>query len=346
MNMPLYGSGGAFVARPARTGAHHSPLRSPGGLAWRRIMSSAPCLALGIILCNAPGGAAAADLRVTVQTPTGQPASGAYVCAGVPQNPSQYATATTSASGVAILRNLPSGPVQVTALAVGNGRAVVHQVGAGSEESVVIRLPIPPTPQTCGASPSSSPPLVSNPRLGPSEPVVQSPLHPQVDASKLPTEKLQPLAPGRISPKVEYCFGALGAQCGLPQATLPTTALCAAGQCQINAGSWEHDECCFANPGGMACTAGPLDYITGHNGRCVKEWNKALAHLSAGLNWTRRIDFNRGNNTGRVNFSEYCAPTGTRVHSDDVRYCCSRQADAVPPPPGVTQVMSPLRRCK
>lgn len=299
---------------------------------------------LAIVLCNRPDTAAAADLHVTVQTPTGQLAGGAAVCAGVPQNPAQYASATTSSSGTVVLRNLPTGPVQIIAQSGGNGRVVVHQMGAGSQQSLVIRLPIAPTPQSCGASQGGG--LISNPQLGPTLPDSPPTLRPSIGEARPPKVELKPSVAKPVSAKVEYCFGALGAQCGLPQANLPTTALCAAGHCQINAGSWEHDECCFANPGGMACTAGPLDYLTGHNGRCVKEWNKALSRLAAGLNWTRPIDFNEPNGSGRVNFSKYCAPTGTRLHADDVRYCCSRQADPVPPPPGVTQAFSLLRQCK
>lgn len=341
--MPLHSSGCAFVAAPTSTGEIKSPSRSALKRTPGRIMLAGLHIALSVVLWGTPDRAAAADLRVIVQTPTGQPASRANVCAGVPQNPTQYATATTSASGDVILRNLPVGPVQVTAQSGGNGRAVVHQMSTEPQQALVIRLPVAPTSQTCSAS-SGAPPI-AKPGLGPS-PADSPTLQPRLGDVKIPAGQLRPAAPERVSPKLEYCFGALGAQCGLPQANLPTTALCAGGQCAINAGSWEHDECCFAHPGGMACKAGPLDYATGHNGRCVTEWNKALSHLSAGLNWTRRIDFNRPNSTGRVDFLQYCAPTGTRVHPDDVRYCCSRQADAVPPPPGVAQAFSVLRRCK
>lgn len=313
--------------------------------ARRGVALAAMCIALGLMLCNAPGSAAAADLRVTVQTPVGQPDGSAIVCAGVPQNPAQYGSVSTSASGVAVLRNLPSGTVQITVQSGANGRVLTHQMSSGSQQqAVVIRLPISPTPQRCG---TQGGPPISSP--SPGQPQSESPsrFRPQLGDARPPSGKLQPIAPGRITPpKVEHCFGALGAQCGLPQVSIPTTALCASGKCQINAGSWEHDECCFAHPDGMACTAGPLDYVTGHNGRCVNEWNKALSHLSAGLNWTRQIDFTRGNSSGRVNFTEYCAPKGTHVLSEDVRYCCSRQADTVSPPPGMLRIASPLRRCQ
>lgn len=145
-----------------------------------------------------------------------------------------------------------------------------------------------------------------------------------------PSGSLRPGTVGPISGKVEHCFGALGAQCGGAQFGLPVAALCSLGSCQINAGSWEHDQCCWDHPAGMACRAGPADGILGHDGNCVAEWNKALGRLQAGLNWRRSIDFNRPNATGQVNFPEYCAPRNTMVHQDDVRYCCSRAATAVP----------------
>lgn len=52
--------------------------------------------------------------------------------------------------------------------------------------------------------------------------------------------------PSAAADQGERCFGALGMECG-PQSNLLPTALCALGQCKINGGSWEHDECCWAN---------------------------------------------------------------------------------------------------
>lgn len=276
----------------------------------------------------------AGDLHVMVRTSTGIPSDSATVCAGTPQQPTQYGSVRTNASGVAVLRNVPAGPVQVTAHVGQMGETLVHQMGTGAQQSITVRLPLGMTMKTCASSggaglPGSSP--IESPQP-------QEPTRLQLGDVERPTGKLTLPTQPRVPVKTEYCFGALGAQCGGAQHNLPTTALCAAGFCQINAGSWEHDECCFTNSNGMACKVGPVDYITGHNGKCVNEWNKALARLGAGLNWTRRVDFNRPNTTGRVEFSLYCAETGARVHQDDVRYCCSRQADPAPLLPGMRAI--------
>lgn len=305
----------------------HAHLLAPAALA-RRIVFTLCCIAAAACGSTANG----ADLRVTVQTPTGLPANAASVCAGTPQQPTQYGSATANTSGVAILRGLPSGPVQVTAHIGQSGQMLVHQMGSASPQSVTLRLPATTTMKTCGAQIGGGAPL--NPQLGGSQ-QSPAPVDLKLGKVKLPTERLQLRSHARLPVKTEYCFGALGAQCGGAQHNLPTTALCAGGSCQINAGSWEHDECCFTHSQGMACQAGPLDYAIGHNGQCVNEWNKALARLGSGLNWTRRIDFNKPNTVGRVEFSAYCAETGVRVHQDDVRYCCSRQADPAPLLPGM-----------
>ncbi len=310
---------------------------APTALA-RRALFTVCAIAAASCASVAHGG----DLHVTVLTPTGQPANATTVCAGTAQRPTQYGSATANASGIAILRNVPAGPVQVTAHFGQNGQVLVHQVGSAAQESITMRLPAAPTMKTCGAVPGTpGTALPGNPRIESSEP--PAPTSFQLGNVERPTRQLTPSTFPRVPVKTEYCFGALGAQCGGAQHNLPTTALCAAGHCQINAGSWEHDECCFANPKGMACQVGPVDYVTGHDGKCVNEWNKALARLGAGLNWTRRIDFNKPNSTGKVEFAAYCAPTGTRVLLEDVRYCCSRQADPVPVLPGIP---SNLRACR
>jgi hypothetical protein len=123
------------------------------------------------------------------------------------------------------------------------------------------------------------------------------------------------------------CFGALGMDCGAPVEGLKVkVALCGPGGCLINGGSWEHDECCAEHPAGMACRRGPFDAALGHDGNCVREWDKAVTLAALGLNWFRRLDTNKCNASGRVVFSEYCALKGSLVHKDDVQYCCSRTA--------------------
>lgn len=122
----------------------------------------------------------------------------------------------------------------------------------------------------------------------------------------------------------ERCFGALGMECG-PQSNLLPTALCGAGICRINAGSWEHDECCWANRNsGKSCI--PTAQSPGQAPVCNASWQKALSRLSGGWSWTRQVDFSRYNATGKVERSLYCAVKGSLIHKDDVKYCCSRSA--------------------
>jgi hypothetical protein len=122
----------------------------------------------------------------------------------------------------------------------------------------------------------------------------------------------------------ERCFGALGMECG-PQSNLMPTALCALGYCKINGGSWEHDECCWANKGsGKLCI--PTASSPGAAQVCNASWQKALSRITGGWNWTRQVDFNRRNASGKVERSRYCATKDARVHKGDVEYCCSGQA--------------------
>jgi hypothetical protein len=118
-------------------------------------------------------------------------------------------------------------------------------------------------------------------------------------------------------------------RCGEPQGGLPPSALCASGVCFVNPGSWQHDECCFRNPRGMACRAGPLDAVTGNDGNCVVSWNKALRLTMKGLNWSRRVDFSRTNSTGTVEFARYCAPANALLPPGDAAMCCTRQTRAL-----------------
>ena len=58
---------------------------------------------------------------------------------------------------------------------------------------------------------------------------------------------------------------------------------------------------------------------------CTDSWNKAFDRTITSLNWSRTVNSLTKNSTGRVQFSEYCAEKGSKVHIQDVRYCCSKQ---------------------
>lgn len=124
------------------------------------------------------------------------------------------------------------------------------------------------------------------------------------------------------SPRPEPCFGAAGSQCGEPQGLLNLSALCKDQMCLVNGGSWDHDECCAAHPGGHMCRTDLLDNV-GDDGHCRAEWDKALSRVAKLQSWHRRVDFRRFNSSGRVEAALYCAPRGAIVHRDDAGLCCS-----------------------
>ncbi|HUP93073.1 MAG TPA: CARDB domain-containing protein [Solimonas sp.] len=126
------------------------------------------------------------------------------------------------------------------------------------------------------------------------------------------------VAPGRQS----FCFGAAGAECGDGGNQQGPLGTCANGRCSINAGSWEHDTCCWNNPNGYYCRSG----ATGD--QCHVAFDKAVTRLRL-YTWQRDIDYNRANTTGIVVFTEYCAQTGAIVQVNDVQYCCKGTASAL-----------------
>jgi hypothetical protein len=96
------------------------------------------------------------------------------------------------------------------------------------------------------------------------------------------------------------------------------------GSCVINAGSWAHDECCFANPAGVFC--GLEDAFA--SGTCGASWDRAVHRVVHGLNWRRKVNQCRVDDDGIVDFAEYCAPAGTIVASGDRQKCCGRRTRA------------------
>jgi hypothetical protein len=53
-----------------------------------------------------------------------------------------------------------------------------------------------------------------------------------------------------VAPRVTYCFGAAGGACGDGANHSGPAGACWNGRCPINAGSWEHDTCCWDKPNG------------------------------------------------------------------------------------------------
>ncbi|MFQ5328895.1 MAG: hypothetical protein ACE5D4_02775 [Thermodesulfobacteriota bacterium] len=145
----------------------------------------------------------------------------------------------------------------------------------------------------------------------------------------------------------QLCFGAIGNNCGDVEAgeleygdycvrhdpiTEPDRATCF-----INGGSWEYDECCVAKRvGGDAPESEQgsclprIAKLLGQPLVCQAEREKVAVRQLMGLTWVREVDSSVANRDGKVAFEEYCAPSGTIVHWDEVpRYCCSRSGEQV-----------------
>jgi hypothetical protein len=139
-----------------------------------------------------------------------------------------------------------------------------------------------------------------------------------------------PRPPSITIAQSEFCFGAIGAECGQPQSEIPGAALCRAGSCFINGGSWEHDECCFDHPRGLTCDFDPLHQAeAARDQACLTAWNKAVRLTRKGLSWTRSVDFSRANRSGNVEFALFCAPANALVPPQDANKCCTGQTRAL-----------------
>lgn len=123
-----------------------------------------------------------------------------------------------------------------------------------------------------------------------------------------------------------HCFGAMGPGCGEsggPAYCRPALASSEL-ECIVNAGSIEHDGCCFRHPDGQGCGGRPPA-----SSYCQYEWDKAQSRTRHGLYWTRRVNPREANTGGQVDFQNYCAPSGSVIAAGDDRYCCSRTAVAI-----------------
>ena len=120
--------------------------------------------------------------------------------------------------------------------------------------------------------------------------------------------------------RIDTCFGAIGSRCGVTSEPFVTPfALCVADHCLVNAGSWEHDECCWQFPNGKLCRTPDGS----HDGNCTVSLSKAISRLSKGYNWKVAINFSLEEENGVVNRNLFCAPPGTIVHRSDPNRCCS-----------------------
>jgi len=140
-------------------------------------------------------------------------------------------------------------------------------------------------------------------------------------------------------PSDERCFGAVGSKCdGAPRAGRSGNTL------WVSVGSILHDNCCLANPGGKMCSGLASEFR--HNGKCVKEWDKAFwntftdsRHWQAtfdpnavpDLTWVsaRRSRFQDGSSYNGYETRAtigLSAPRGTALDPGDVAFCASQRA--------------------
>jgi hypothetical protein len=249
--------------------------------------------------------AASGRLELTVLTAAGTPAANATVCVGIAQDLNLYAQGTTDSQGRISVSSVPPDGYLITA----HTPAQVAQVSRTTLSPSLLVLTIalrmgtsPHCPTTIAAGPLRK--LVGDITF---------------QATPKPGSAITELSRG------EFCFGAVGMSCGQPPAGLPASAACAVGTCLINGGSWEHDTCCYATPGGYACN-GAASFV---GSACRTQWDKAVRLTTKGLSWTRTVDFSRANSSGVVEHTLYCAPEGTLVPPDDASKCCSGQSRAL-----------------
>lgn len=286
---------------------------TPGRTTWLHTacvlaaLSIAPPIASG----QAPPVNPLGGLTVHV-TRAGAPVANATVCIGITNAPNVFHQGTTDNQGNVRFGSVPREPFVATANQ--SGRGTRNSFSPASPNVSVLRIGLA-LPASGGPScPSTRPDsALTRPRI-----------------RDLPvTTPVSPL-PTITAARTEFCFGAIGAECGQPQADLPGAALCRAGICFINGGSWEHDECCFGHRSGMTCDFDPLHQAeAARDQTCVAAWNKAVRLTTKGLSWRRGVDFDRGNRSGSVEFALYCAPANALVPPEDGNKCCSGQTRAL-----------------
>lgn len=136
------------------------------------------------------------------------------------------------------------------------------------------------------------------------------------------------LAPTLEAQAADYCFGAVGQQCGSISIAGVQFAACTAALpgtpmmiCAVSKGSMQHDPCCADNPRGKKCGGEPEN-----ESLCSTEWDRAVHRFIWGYQWSRAVDSSKSNTTGDVVRADYCAKRGQGLHKNDEAYCCSRDA--------------------
>ncbi len=307
------------------------------------VSTSASLCTVGLVACAliasqvalAQANAPVAPGRLMVHvTSAGAPAVNATVCIGVVNDLNLHYQGTTDSQGNVRFSTVPRDPFVATA----------SQTGRGAQRSIVPASPNVPLLRIDLSLPARGGPACPSTGAGSARTVV-----PRISREQVPRLTTPVTLPSIPTARTEFCFGAIGAECGQPQADLPGAALCRLGVCFINGGSWEHDECCVDHRSGETCDFNPLHAAEAARDRaCVAAWNKAVRLTSKGLSWSRAVDFNRGNSTGTVEFALYCAAANTFVPPEDGNKCCSRQTRALNTAEALTAApaLEPLVACR
>lgn len=136
------------------------------------------------------------------------------------------------------------------------------------------------------------------------------------------------LATGVEARATDFCFGAVGQQCGGISMAGVNFAVCTPflgvtnfAVCAVSAGSMTHDPCCADNPRGKMCGTSPEIAS-----QCDTEWDRAVHRFVWGYQWNRVVDLTKPNTSGNVVRADYCAKRDQGLHKNDVAFCCSREA--------------------
>ena len=257
------------------------------------------------------------SLQVQVRDAAGRPVANATVCAGTAADRASRGFGRTNANGIAnIALATPSG----------SPMAIVVTANLGTRGAAVTTTGIAAPMLTLPASGGPACPETATTVAPGTVPIDRKAIRDRIEEMG-PAPRPNLIGPINMAP--ERCFGAAGTGCG---DTIGGIGTCIGGSCTINAGSWQHDECCMRNRDGGMCDGRFEEIVTaqgigGPPQVCQAEFNMAFSRVGTPLSWRRPVDVNVVNNSGTVDFAAYCAPAGTFMpRREAARFCCSRQA--------------------
>ena len=256
------------------------------------------------------------SVAVTVVDANGIPVVNAQVCIGTATDRAALGGARTNAGGTASL-TIPAA-TSGTVLITGGTAAAGSQITMPAVLALAtLRLPASGGP----ACPSTTRPAAIPGQIAIPQGAIDQAL--AANAARAPIARVGTINLGK------GCFGAAGQNCGGWTGAGLELSSCnpVTHTCSINAGSWQHDECCIRNPQGAMCD-GKMEELVGSGQVCQAEFEMAVKRLPTPFTWSRSVDFEARNATGIVDHGAYCAPAGTFVNvaAAEQRFCCTRQA--------------------